>query len=456
MIKKLLPLLLALCLIILPASAETLKLYYGSEQVSETFRQTHPNLSLVPHSGTDYNNSYQMLAALLTQEFDYDLFKLGTDRYNAHQIMDKGYCADLSGSQVISEAVSKLHPAIAAQIRRDGKIYAFPDTIFFHLHMIDPQGWAAAGMREQDVPGSYSELLDFLESWCGRVEAQPEADIRVISRWDESLYGPASYTEWLVELLVQSHLMQSEYAGLPLRFDDERFYNLLVRTKEVGEALYQAEPRPNAEYQLIQESGGGIWPDKAGAHLISMRLDDSQPKLIQATISQTAVYARSQNQALATQMLEDLISQKPREDSKQAARQTMLYADAQPVRNADFEESLENTRKRIADFQAKLADQNLSVGDRNELENNLMQAQSFLENDLMKREYHISPEQLADYQSHVDGLFFMMPGPFVPSTDTGQNLRQLQSRYAAGAISAKVFVQDLDRIARMVELENGD
>ena len=68
---------------------------------------------------------------MLTREFACDLFVQGTNEANWSDMMQKGYCLDLSGSDVLQAAVKRMHPYIAAQARYEGRLYAIPMRINF-------------------------------------------------------------------------------------------------------------------------------------------------------------------------------------------------------------------------------------------------------------------------------------------------------------------------------------
>lgn len=207
------------------------------------------------------------------------------------QIMRKGFCADLTNSSIIQTELSTMHPNISAQVTHGGKAFAIPTAIGCDLYLTGAIGWEAAGFTEKDVPQSFSELLDFLESWCQRMQTSSEHFISVRNTWDESVYNASSYTTWLVQELIQSHLQQSEFAEIPLRFDTEAFTTLLNQAKRMGAMLFEIEPSPNAQYQLIDfvQAGRTTWPEHVAQRLISMRLGKEQPKLISATLSAIAV-----------------------------------------------------------------------------------------------------------------------------------------------------------------------
>lgn len=436
------------------AQADTLRLYYGSEP-SENFMQAHPGVEIVyTDYERDYRNTYEIIAALLTNTFDYDVFELGTWKYDMHQIMDKGYCIDLSQSDLIRTELERMHPVISAQMKRNGIIYAIPRSIQCDVYLTDQEGWLAAGFSEQDIPQSFPQLLDFLEAWCHRAQSTKDERIKVRNTWDESVYGPHSYTTWLVQTLIENHIMQCGFAGLPIRFEDETFLDLLRRSKEVGSLLYETEPVPNASHQLIESASGGgsRWPDNVPGRLISMRLSAGQPKLISATLSSLAVYARTGQMTLAIAYLEDVLTQRTDKWNQPYFSQAMLYQNAQPIKNPNTQEELDSTNARIEDMKRKLEDEHLSLSEKNELRASLEKSEAMLI-EIKQREYRLSPEQLRDYQALVDKLYFPTPGPFYVTTDTGQEVLKLIARYCASNISANEIMMELDRIARMMELE---
>lgn len=95
-----------LCLaIILPASADTLHLYRIDYDGVETFQALHPELQCT-WSEQDYHNDYELSSALLTGEFDSDVYNLNSIYFDCKQFMKKGYCVDLSESEIIREEKS--------------------------------------------------------------------------------------------------------------------------------------------------------------------------------------------------------------------------------------------------------------------------------------------------------------------------------------------------------------
>ena len=228
--------------------------------------------------------------ALLQGEDAADLMVLRTYNDDFTAFADAGLLADLSGSETIREAVSRMTPAVQAFITtEDGRILALP-----HAHYEQPfywleDAWQAAGLTQADVPQSYTGLLDFLEKWIARIEREPEKEVCVSSLlyWNT---GKAQYNDcyWLIEALLTSWETQQRYAGEPVHFGTAEFAALAERSREIGLALHKAEPGQQKRENMLQlfqnDIRGGKHAndgrDYGFSHTVPMRITEDQPELM--------------------------------------------------------------------------------------------------------------------------------------------------------------------------------
>lgn len=436
------------------ADADTLILQGISDIVSEQFQKDHPDTNL-SYKTAEYRNTYELSAAMVTGMFEADVFTADNMCYDWNAIVEKGFCADLSGSEIIRDAVSRMHPTIRNQLTRGDRIVGIPESIQFDFLLVDDRGWAEAGYTDSDVPKTFSELLDFLQGWVDRCSAEEISGISVINSWDEELFSPASYSDWLTSLLIDSYIMQRQHAGLPLIFDDPSLPELLERTRAVGAAVYQTESSGvvmgNRQLIATDFGPGFTWPGKVSQRLVSPRIHEDQPHLLFCTMGIRAVYEKSQQKELAIAFLEDfLIHRRWFID----LYPSYFFMDGQPVKNPQYQESLDHWKGKIAETKAILAKPDISLGERNDAEVLLARFEGYLK-ETLKREYSLSPEQLADYKTMAPGLTFPMASPYVPWTDTGQNYEILRKQFVDGHLPARDFIQELMRIAKIMELEEG-
>ena len=140
--KKFVSLLVSVFLICISvnASCEKLTLYGGTFPQSndgfKEFQKEHPDIELL-YSNVSYYPSSAFITALLTGEFQCDAFLQGTSQAEWNTLMSKGYCYDLSSSEILSDAISHMHPSIAAQAMYEGHIYAIPKSINFMYYQIN-------------------------------------------------------------------------------------------------------------------------------------------------------------------------------------------------------------------------------------------------------------------------------------------------------------------------------
>ena len=438
-----------ICFVIaLPASADTLKLYRIDDMNDgfRSFQAIHPDVQC-SWSEQDYSNINDLNSALLTGEFDSDVYNLNSLLFDCKQIMTKGYCIDLSRSEIIRKEIAKMQPSIVTQVMQGDKIYAIPFDISFSFWAVNAEAWTAAGFTDADVPTSFPEFLDFLSSWVDRIEDDPEPDISINNRWVESLYNENSYTSWLTQILMENYIMQVQYAGQLLRFDNDELITLLNRVKEIGAAIYRSEPATKGKMQLFDEVASDRWPKTINSGIVSMRINDTQPHLIKSYMTMYAINPSTSNENLAIELLESLITNIP-ETSR-----ALMYCNAEPVLNPNYESDRTRTLAYIAKTEEALKSNELEVDEIETLEADLQSYRNVLAG-VEYNKYILSPEQLQHYQSYVDALYFPTPGIFFIGTDTGWTMKQRQDRFAAGILSAREFVQEMDHLAEMIEMEN--
>lgn len=447
---------IVLCLISLStvAFAESLTSYQllieGTEGY-DVFLGKHPTFKPV-YSKAYYPNTAAIASAFLTKEFDSDLFSMSNLFFDSNQLMSKGYCLDLSGSTIISETVHKMHPSIRNQAMHEGRIYAIPDVIMFDLLMIDRNVWQEAGLPDE-IPDTMEEFLSFLETWCDWLEENPYSEFRITNMWDAASYNESSYTELLTGWIINNYIMYAQYTGNPLPFDADILQPLLERAMVIGKRLYENEPHigynnENAGRALFVSSYSQMWPQNAD-DIVFLRMNEEQPKLINCCLLMTAVSINTDHPELCIELLEDMITHMSGE------KRAFLMQECEPVINASVENQLNNFEARISEIDAQLATDNPNESLCTELElerTNLLAKCSSLRNSL----YIMSEAQIESYQSFGNTLYIAAPSVFAAGTEDYVILINLQRQFASGTINVDKFLNELNRMAQMIQMELGE
>lgn len=470
--KKLLALLLVLMSLTAAASAETLRFY--ATNVPQALLDAHPGLTAIQSDferDRSYETTSELAGALLTRSFGWDLLTVQTNRVDTDLLMEKGYLLDLSGSEIIRDAVSRMHPFIQQRCMHDGKIYAVP----YSIELVRPDEQIASevldalGYTEADVPQTFPALLDFIERYLDRRDIEPDLDYCVVANLDDSYYHEHFYARYLTQLLVNSHITQSLYAGVPIRFNTPEFVALLNRTRNLADRIFTYEP-------IRRSPSDRTWPGILGSYTslgeeygISCRLSEDQPILRTAYVLLSAAYAGTPYPELAIEALEMSLP------NIWDVAQTYIYTDVEPLMNPDFPSDNTHCLNIIALIEHRIAEDKTPWADYLDLtygtfnyasffdelwQGTVYEAQDKLEKwqrslqRIARQQWYVSPEALAAYRATTDTLYLPGPSIFTDSAEGQQNFYTLQRQFSDGLISAEQFALEADRIAEMIELEN--
>lgn len=451
--KKFVSLLVSVFLICISvnASCEKLTLYGGTFPQSndgfKEFQKEHPDIELL-YSNVSYYPSSAFITALLTGEFQCDAFLQGTSQAEWNTLMSKGYCYDLSSSEILSDAISHMHPSIAAQAMYEGHIYAIPKSINFMYYQINRDTWISAGFTLDEVPQTFSQLLDFLSAWCDRIEDNPEDKIAAFGGWDETSYSPAVYINLLTEMLINQITVLKQYEQEPLEFNNEETLSLLERCSEIGSRLYELESK-SYNSTLFEYISCGLWP-KSSSDIVFLCVHDTDPKIIKSGLTMWAIMPKSKHITTSIELLE-----------KAAVGMTdfsnyddlFLYVDSQPRINPDYEADLDYWTQRREMISEKLKSEKLDPEDRMALEEKL---KTYSNNIIWVEEnkWEVSPDELSDYKKMTQYLFFPPINVFTQAAEGYDQLWRLINEFGCKRITAYEMMTRLDQIATMMRLEN--
>ena len=445
-IQKACLLIMAVLVLSLQQAAAEVTLSLGGCDVKreeyQRFVEAHPDVT-VNVSGNIYLSTTEIITAFLTGEFPFDTFVMTTSSFDIRQLIQKGYCGDLSSSSIIMDRIAEMYTPIQQQFTVDEALYGVPFNCYIGYYAYDAEAWAAAGFTEEDVPTTFTAYLDFLERWIERIQITPEYDISICNTFDIAQYGPHSYVSYLTDLLVKNHLLQCSFSGEPIRFDTPTFLTLLERCEKIGQALYAYEPATfKGDMALFFEAHGM----RELAHIVPLRLTEAQPLLIKASLNAAFQNIGTQYPDLAKEYLENCIACIPSDTG------AYLFRDAEPVEDPEFTQMLEKLQEEIVFLRSQMetADPLEQKMYQERMDEKTREWESLAESEYR---YLISPEDLQLYRTYGENLFFQQPSIFDPSTENGMNMKQFRERFANGELSAKQFVSRLDELALMLEME---
>lgn len=448
--KKLLAVLFIL-ISVLPAHAEDNALQIAgvteNHPAYKKIIEVHPDIR-VKAVGNPYLNTEILINAFLSGGFEYDIYCVNSNSFDVQRLIEKGYCTDISSNTEIKSLVDRIYPAIADQLRYEEGIFGVPYGCTFYYLTYRSNEWREIGLTEDEVPITFADFLDFMEEWIYEIQPQQEDVFCIISSFDETVYNENSYTDWLVELLLDHYIMQSNYAGVPLRFSDPTFMTLLDRCLTTGKALYELEPEPNVGMPLFETTQGisGL------RQIVPLMLTNEQPPLIRMNIGIAMVYAKADAPTLSEEFLLYLLDSNV---SLSEWDRAYLFIDCPPIENESYDAQVQQWQEMVQEIERRLSDPSSRDDvDEAELETTLVRYQNILESvSSESNKYIVSAEMLDLYRTYSDYFYIQPPHIFHPGTPENETVKNIQQQLVEGAISVDQFVKRLDEMAWMIELE---
>ena len=241
------------------------------------------NTSIFP----TYETTEDMIKALEAQKGKYSVMIMNSAYADWEQVRDSGLLADLSGSELLTSYVGRMYPAFQEMVYKDGKLTGIP-----YDAVVDASGlfcnqecWEKAGYGTEDVPTCFLDLLDFLEKWAERNEAEPTG-ISLMQTYLFVNFARDSYTDWLSRFYVDQYVNQCLRQGERPVFNTPEAITILKKIAWIGEALYECDSKvPRTEIQWDTEGEYGFhtsWlleDGMYGSYIIPCRVTKDAPEI---------------------------------------------------------------------------------------------------------------------------------------------------------------------------------
>lgn len=137
-------------------------------------------------------------------------------------LLEKGYCADLSSSQKLMDYVNSLYPALRDEVMKDGKLYAIPVTLYGSTLSYMPSNLEEIGLTEEDMPTTFVELCEFITRWNNEwIDDENKTNVMPFCT-------TMSNRSVVFDLMLKAYLDYYDAKGEPLTFDTPEFNAMLT------------------------------------------------------------------------------------------------------------------------------------------------------------------------------------------------------------------------------------
>ncbi len=389
-----------------------------------------------------------------------DLYCLKIDELDYHSLMEKGYTASLSNSEMLLSQVREMYPVLQKELFRGDDLAAFPVTLTGQTLGYSKKALSELGLTENDLPHTFPELMDFITNW----DADYGMDHPSLALFRDELFGDAK--QMFMGLMIQYYSAHYQKMGQNMTFETPLMEKLLaaletadfsaLKTKDVQKAMAgnvtysisvagAAEQPATALFTLYQEAVLSEYGFMMNDFVpLPLALDDGLDPIVPASLTVYIVNPYSPNQDLARAYLDHFaVWRSP------LSRSAMSPNYNEPIISTLYEVRKAEQEKELGDIKAQL--QAASDDKKKELEDSLKRAEEHLAF-LESMKWQVSMDDLNAYRERVNWLTVNTINPLTLLAQD-QSMAALVGRYTEGQMSLRELLKALEQKLQMIYRE---
>ena len=412
------------------------------------FAVEHPEVT--PVLGYDAGDP---LEGMMTQSGDTDVYIMGLGYDGSYQaLLERGFMLPLDGSAAIRALVERVYPGIRPCISRDGAPVALPVSVWGDCMAISAELLEKLGLSMADVPDSWPDFLDFMEAQLlPRLDQLGERDSFA---YDDMTAGGFRY--FLFQSILRDWAQANRAAGRVADWEDPRLVDTLEKLDGMDFAAYGLREDGDEDgygygwsddtRYLIQVNNGFTPDGEAGTDGVPVALGfgDDLPGVYALNLACAFVNPYSARVDTAVAFLEALA------DALPAQVEYALCPDLnEPLKRDDWQKVEAEFQQAVALWEAKL--EAAGPAEKQELAESLERMKQDYDRNLERMIWLIPRDRLERYRAIGDRLTVALPTWF----DSDGEAWELMEQYRSRLLSAREFLGEVNRKARMMELEQG-
>lgn len=430
-------------------AARTLTVYTGYDQAMESAYYTFA----AKHTDTDVvlsQNYSDITEAMMNQSATVDIYvtQINSDDYGA--LYDRGYLAELTGSEALTSLVSQMYPQIQDAVTKDGQLLALPVEVYTGNAMsYNPEALKALGLTEDDVPTTWKGLFQFLQRL-------PElAGDTGVTAFDAYMTQSDARCTLFYNLMSAYMLYIKKADGAEMAFDTPVLDETLAEFEKIDFAAlglpeeyddnyaYSSDSRAKTLFQTYADIGVSTYDSEYSTPML-LSLEDGADPMIEEYLTVAFVNPFSENRDLAIEYLEDAAAE---------LDDTFLVCVCpdrnDPIPNPGYDESLSYYQEQIASIQTEL--DNAGDDEKADWQAQLDDWQGYLEDFMKYGAWTASEESIAEYRQYAN--YFQVSEYFgLDDSNSGEFYDQIQ-QYLDGTIDRDTMLKGIDKKLKMMLME---
>lgn len=411
-----------------------------------SFTDKHPEYMV---SIGDSGSSSSLLQDMMNRSSDVDIYTLQVSDSAFSALMNRGFMAELSGSEKLSTAVEAMYESLQNVVKKDGELYAVPMNMYTSAYGINRKLLTEKlGYAQEDIPDNWLDLFGLIADLAQKnvFEEYPEI----------SLLGPG-YTENDVKYNFFMSMMQTYYLWLDQNEENlTAGSDMLLSLCDAFEAIDWSAFGLPTEY----ENSEGSWEYNEENILFSSTSVQPQNYYSEEIEEAMLAIAPGETPMLRTEVYVAFVNpfSEHREEAieylekaldlmEDVMRITMMPEENEPILSSWYEENIKYYDETIASYEEQLADENLDEETRDMLTQSLADMQTWRAEYEEEGRWLVSETAIKRYRESAQ---YLTPArSAIWDDDTYSQV----SQYMDGAITAKQLCTELEKTLQMKRLE---
>ena len=418
------------------------------DAAARKFTQENPDIPLI--FSEQYYGMAQLGQAMVSGDTTIDVIRTSVAN-GFDNLLEKGYCADLSSSQKLMDYVNSLYPALRDEVMKDGKLYAIPVSVYGSTLSYMPSKLEEIGLTEEDMPTTFVELCEFITRWNNEwIDDESKTNVMPFCT-------TMSNRSVVFDLMLKAYLDYYDAKGEPLTFDTPEFNAMLTALDNMDASnLDMPANMSDQEYDEYYQLYSGVFVDRGllstaegeyAAVPLKLSIGEGKDFTVGTTMEVLFVNPRCANLPEAIKLLECYV------DTLDESYKILMCPDCNdPVENQYYQETLKNFQDSLAELQEQL--KTADDAEKRDLEDTIKYYEDSLNNKESFR-WDYSAQTIAQYREIGDHVFARHANVlYSAGNDTSTQLRSLHERYVQKQITRDQYIKELNQKARMIVLEN--
>ena len=418
------------------------------DAAARKFTQENPDIPLI--FSEQYYGMADLGQAMVSGDTTIDVIRTNVEN-GFDNLLEKGYCADLSSSQKLMDYVNSLYPALRDEVMKDGKLYAIPVTLYGSTLSYMPSKLEEIGLTEEDMPTTFVELCEFITRWNNEwIDDENKTNVMPFCT-------TMSNRSVVFDLMLKAYLDYYDAKGEPLTFDTPEFNAMLTALDSMDASnLDMPANMSDQEYDEYYQLYSGVFVDRGllstaegeyAAVPLKLSIGEDKDFTVGTTMEVLFVNPRCANLPEAIKLLECYV------DTLDESYKILMCPDCNdPVENQYYQDTLKNFQDSLAELQEQL--KTADDAEKRDLEDTIKYYEDSLNNKESFR-WDYSAQTIAQYREIGDHVFARHANVlYSAGNDTSTQLRSLHERYVQKQITRDQYIKELNQKARMIVLEN--